>query len=142
VVVAATVERLTQDAGARVVTADGVSIEDTPEGTLMRGLLDLFAQYERAVIRARTTAALAAKCARGERVSRRAPLGYRFESDRQVEDGPERAVLVRVRQLRSKGLSLQSVAGILNAEGSTCRGGRWHVTTLARVLARPAVTGA
>src|SRR5713101_118682 len=32
VVVAATVERLAQDVGARVVTADGVSADDTPEG--------------------------------------------------------------------------------------------------------------
>jgi DNA invertase Pin-like site-specific DNA recombinase len=136
VVVAATVERLTQDAGARVVTADGVSIEDTPEGSLMRGL-DLFAQYERSVIRARTTAALAAKRARGERVSRRAPLGYRFDGAHLVEDTDERATLARVRQLRARGLSLERVAGILNAEGSKCRGGRWHVTTLARALARP-----
>jgi DNA invertase Pin-like site-specific DNA recombinase len=136
VVVAATVERLTQDAGARVVTADGVSIEDTPEGSLMRGLLDLFAQYERSVIRARTTAALAAKRARGERVSRRAPLGYRFDGGRLTEDESELAILVRVRELRARGLSLERVAGILNAEGSTCRGGKWHVTTLARALAR------
>ena len=32
VVVAATIERLVADAGARVVTADGVSAEQTPEG--------------------------------------------------------------------------------------------------------------
>jgi site-specific DNA recombinase len=138
VVVAATVERLAQDAGARVVTADGVSIEDTPEGSLMRGLLDLFAQYERAVIRARTTAALAAKRARGERVSRRAPIGYLFDGGRLAEDEAEGVILARVRELRGKGLSLARVAGILNAEGSTCRGGRWHVTTLARALARSA----
>ena len=31
----------------------------------------------------------------------------------------------------------QFLAGILNPEGSKCRGGRWHVTTLARALARP-----
>ena len=136
VVVAATVERLTQDAGARVVTADGVSIEDTPEGSLMRGLLDLFAQYERSVIRARTTAALAAKRARGERVSRRAPIGFRFAAGRLIEDESEAAVLARVREMRSRGLSLARVVGILSAEGVTLRGGRFHVTTLARALAR------
>ena len=139
VVVAATVERLTQDAGAAVVTADGVAIENTPEGALMRGLLDLFAQYERAVIRARTTAALAAMRVRGERVSRRAPLGYRFDGTRMVEDPAERAILARVRDQRARGVSLQRVVAILNAEGSTCRGGRWHVTTLARALSRASV---
>lgn len=136
VVVAATVERLTQDAGARVVTADGVSVEDTPEGSLMRGLLDLFAQYERSVIRARTTAALAAKRARGERVSRRAPIGFRFDGTRLVADTAEGAILARVRELRSRGLSLARVAAILNAEGVNLRGGRFHVTTLARALTR------
>jgi DNA invertase Pin-like site-specific DNA recombinase len=142
VVVAATVERLTQDAGARVMTADGVSVEDTPEGRLMRTLIDAFAEYERALIRSRTTAALATKRARGERVSRRAPLGYRFDGSRLVEDTDERAILAPVRELRGKGLSLERVAGILNAEGSACRGGRWHVTMLARALARPAATAA
>jgi site-specific DNA recombinase len=136
VVVAATIERLALDAGARVVTADGVAAEDTPEGQLMRGLLDLFAAYERAVIRARTKAALAAKRARGERVSRRAPLGFRFESGRLVSDAGECAILARVATLRENGLSFKRVVDILNAEGLRCRGGRWHVTTLARALAR------
>jgi DNA invertase Pin-like site-specific DNA recombinase len=138
VVIAATVERLAQDAGARVVTADGVSLGDTPEGHLMRGLLDLFAAYERAVIKARTRAALAVKRSRGERVSGRAPLGYRFEGTSLVPEPSEGAVLTRVRELRAKGLSLARVTAILNAEGLDCRGGRWHVTTLARALRRGA----
>jgi site-specific DNA recombinase len=138
VVVAATIERLALDAGARIVTADGVAAEDTPEGQLMRGLLDLFAAYERAVIRARTKAALAAKRARGERVSRRPPLGFRFDGGRLVADPAEQAVLDRIQGMRESGLSLKRVADILNAEGVRCRGGRWHVTTLARSCARVA----
>lgn len=43
VVVAATVERLAQDVGARVVTRDGLSADDTPEGVLMRTLMYAFA---------------------------------------------------------------------------------------------------
>lgn len=138
VVIAATVERLAQDAGARVITADGVTIEDTPEGQLQRGLLDLFAAYERAIIKARTKAALAIKRSRGERVSGRAPLGYRFEDGRVAPDPTEVAALARIQALRAKGLSLARVAAILNAEGLHCRGGRWHVTTLARALRRAA----
>lgn len=135
VVVAATIERLAMDAGARVVTADGVNAEDTPEGALLRGLMDSFAQYERAVIRARTTAALAVKKARGERVSRRAPVGYRFEGSRVIEDEGEQRLLARARDLRAKGLSYQRVVDLLTAEGARLRGGRLHVTTLVRVLA-------
>jgi DNA invertase Pin-like site-specific DNA recombinase len=37
---------------------------------LMRGLVDLFAQYERALIRSRTKAALAVKKGRGERLAK------------------------------------------------------------------------
>lgn len=136
VVVAATVEQMARDAGAQVVTADGVAVEDTPEGALMRGLMDLFAQYERAVIKARTKAALAVKKRNGERFSRRAPLGFGFVGGRLVEDEGERATLQRVREMRAKGLSIARVVGVLNGEGSTCRGGRWHATTLSRVLRR------
>jgi site-specific DNA recombinase len=138
VVIAATVEQLARDAGARLVTADGVTAEDTPEGQLMRTLMDAFAQYERQLIRARTRAALAVKKARGERVSRRAPLGFRFEGGRLAQASEESAILARVREMRARGLSLARVAAILNAEGLKCRGGRWHVTTLARALRRAA----
>src|SRR6185295_17243123 len=96
VVVAATVERLAQDAGARVLTADGVSTEDTPEGMLMRNLMDAFASYERAVIRSRTRAALAVKRGRGERLGGDAPIGYRVEGPRLVPSEPEQAILGRV----------------------------------------------
>ena len=138
VVVAATVEQMAREAGARVATADGVAVEDTPEGMLLRGLMDLFAQYERAVIRARTRAALAVKRSKGLRYTRRAPLGFRFEAGRVMEDAAERDMLARVREMKNRGFSLARVAGILNAEGTRCRGGRWHVTTLARALRRVA----
>jgi DNA invertase Pin-like site-specific DNA recombinase len=138
VVVAATVEQMARDAGAKVRTAHGVSVEDTPEGMLLRGLMDLFAQYERAVIRARTRAALSVKRSKGEKYTRRAPLGFRFEDGRVVEDPTERDMLARVREMKGRGVSLARVAGILNAEGALCRGGKWHVTTLARVLRRAA----
>lgn len=121
VMVAAVVERLVEQAGARVVTSDGVSADQTPEGTLMRTMLDAFAQYERAVIRARTRAALQAKIAKGERVGRpKVPV--------------DQTVLERVRTMRDKGLSLRRIADLLNAEGIKARAGKWHVTTLARVL--------
>ena len=74
-VVAATIERLVQDAGA--VTADGVSAEATAEGQLMRTLLDAFAQYERARIRARIESGRPwqSKRKRGEFLGE-APLGH------------------------------------------------------------------
>jgi DNA invertase Pin-like site-specific DNA recombinase len=138
VVVAATVERLAKDAGARVVTADGVSADDTPEGALMRTLLDAFAAYERSMIKARTRAALAAKKARGERYTRKAPLGWRHMDGRLVSEPGERAALDRIRGLRAAGLSVDRIVQQLNAAGETIRGGRWHATTIRRALRREA----
>jgi len=105
---------------------------------LLRGLMDLFAQYERALIRARTRAALAVLRSKGEQYTRRPPLGFRFEAGQLVEDAAERQVLARVREMRARGFSTARVASILNAEGLRLRGGRWHVTTLARALRRAA----
>lgn len=141
VVVAATIERLVLLERARVVTADGVSAEDTPEGALMRTLLDAFAAYERAVIRARTRAALAVKRARGERISGRAPLGFRFEGGRLVEEPSEQALLACVRDLRSGGASFREVVEQLNASGVTIRGGRVWETTLVRALRHRSSSG-
>ena len=137
VVVAATIERLAEDAGARIITADGVSAEATAEGQLMRTLLDAFAQYERARIRARIRAAMAVKKKRGEFLGE-APLGQaRHEDGVHVAKNPaEQAALARIRQLRRRGLTVRAIAEALNAEGVSARGARWYHQTVHRVLRR------
>lgn len=135
VLTAALVERLCERHGARVLTADGVGNGDGPEAQLLRGMMDLFAQYERAIIRSRTKAALAVKKARGERVGG-VPYGYRDEGGKLVEDPGEQTVVKRARKLRSEGLSLRAIGRALLSEGHTPRSGkRWHVQVLARVVA-------
>ncbi len=69
------------------------------------------------MIRARTRAALAVKRSKGQQYTRRAPLGFRFEDGRVVEDPAEGDMLARVREMKNRGFSLARVAGILNAEG-------------------------
>ena len=137
VVLAAAIERLAQGKGAAIVAADGTSNEQTPEGALMRGLVDLFAQYERALIRSRTRAALAVKKARGERVGE-LPIGFGVHTDGQqlVAHEPEQAALARVHALRAEGFSTRAIADALNAEGVPARGKRWHPTTVHRLLTR------
>lgn len=134
VMVAAMVERLAERVGARVVSADGAGNQRGPEGELMRGLMDLFAQYERAIIRKRTTDALAVKRRRGERISRQLPLGYALGPDGKtlVADEREREVLRYVGALRAAGLSWGQLAARLNAEGIVGRGGPWSRATAAR----------
>jgi DNA invertase Pin-like site-specific DNA recombinase len=133
VVVAATVEKMAQEAGARVVTADGVSAADTPEGALMRTMLDAFAQYERALIRARTRAALAVKRGRLEYTGGPRPFGFRRgEGKSPTADVSEQAALSRARELRGSGLTLRAIAQALHAEGHTAR--VLHPESVSRIL--------
>src|SRR5690606_20526464 len=86
VVKAAMIERLAARHGARVVSAAGEGEGDDPASSLMRRMIDAFAEYERAILKARTKAALAVKKARGERVGS-IPYGKRLGSDgRTLED--------------------------------------------------------
>lgn len=132
---AAAVERLTAEAGSRLQTADGLDSSDSPEGRLLRTLIDAIAQYERALIRARTKAALGAKAKRGEVVGG-IPLGCKAQGGMLVKDHAEQQALERMRRLHAAGTSHASIAHVLTQEGYAPRGKRWHVTTVTRALAR------
>jgi DNA invertase Pin-like site-specific DNA recombinase len=139
VVVASAIERLVEARGARIAAADGTGNATGPEGVLMRGLVDLFAQYERALIRARTTAALAVKRSRGERVGE-VPIGYQAGAGPQLEvNEREQTALTRIEELRASGFAVRAIADALNDEGVPARGRRWHATTVSRLLDRTAV---
>lgn len=143
VVAAAMVERLAERAGARVVSAAGEGTDGgdgDPAAKLMRTMIDAFAEYERALIRARTRAALAVKRTRGEKTGGACPFGFRLAGDgRTLEADPEEARAVdRARALRAGGVAMRTIAERLNADGVPCRGRRWHKTTVVRLLARPA----
>lgn len=141
VMVSAMVERLVQRAGARIVSADGAGNVEGPEGQLMRGMLAVFAQYERALIRGRIRAALAIKKARGERVGQ-IPFGYQLgEGGVLLEQPEEQVAIARVLELRSDGHSIRGIAAELNTEGVPARGKRWHRTTVERLLKRHAEQG-
>lgn len=135
VVVAAMVERLAERHGARILTADGTGNGEGPEAMLLRGIVDVFAQYERALIRARTKAALAVKRARGERTGE-VPYGFRLAADGvHVEaHAAECEVVALVREWRAAGRTLRAIAGDLAARGLAPRnGGRWHPQTVANI---------
>lgn len=132
---AALVERFCEREGARVQAADGTGNGDGPEAALLRRICDLFAAHERLIIKARTKAALAVKKAQGERVGG-VPLGHRAAEDgRLVENATEAAAVMRARALRAEGTSLRGIARALAEEGYRARGSRWHIATLARILA-------
>jgi DNA invertase Pin-like site-specific DNA recombinase len=146
VVTAALADRVAARSGARVLSAAGEGTDtpaDDPSGFLLRGMTDLLAQYERALIALRTRAALRAKRHRGERAGT-VPFGYRSDAaGRLTEDHREQEVLRRVRQLREEGLSLRAIVHRMAEEGVVGRTGRpLALRQVARVEARSRAGGA
>ncbi|MFO0561179.1 MAG: recombinase family protein [Polyangiales bacterium] len=140
VVIAATIERAAQRAGARVVSADGVGTGDSPAESFQRSILDAVAQFERALIRERTRAALRAKRARGQRAGN-VPWGYRARADGVLEEHEhERTIAARVHALRSDGMSLRVIVRALATDGITGRSGRALTLTQIARIARGART--
>lgn len=139
VVLAAMLESLAKRHGARIVSAAGEGGDDAddPSGLLMRRMVDAFAEYERALIRARTRAALAVKKQRGERTGE-VPFGYRLAADgRTIEVEPsEQAIRDRIRALRAAGVSLRGITSTCAADGLVSRAGRpLTLTQVARIAA-------
>ena len=140
VVIAAMVERGAIAAGAVVRTAEGSSDLAGPEGTMMRGIVDVFAAYERELIKARTRSALGVKKARGERVGE-VPYGFRVAVGgvNLEKDPAEQGVLDQVRELRAAGLSQRGIVRELAARGVVSRASRpFAQTQIARMTAKAA----
>lgn len=120
VMIAAMIERLAQRAGAQVVSAagEGEGTADDPGSLLMRRMIDVFAEYERALIRSRTKAALGVKKNRGERIGT-IPFGRRIGSDGKTLErhDAEEAIIHRVRELRTAGMSIRNIVARLATEG-------------------------
>jgi site-specific DNA recombinase len=140
VIAVAMIERLIAKRGARVVSAAGEGTDsDDPAAMLMRRLIDSFAEYERALIAARTRAALAAKRRRGERLSGLVPFGHQLGMDGRtllLED-TEQQTIATIRTFRAAGHSLRQIAKQLNAQGLRTRSGSpWQWEYVRRVLKR------
>ena len=136
VMIAGMLERLVSSSGATIISADGMGNGDGPEAELMRNIVNVFAQYERALIRFRTKAALHVKRGRGERLGE-LPYGKRATEAGMLEDHPgELLAAARVLELRQGGASIRAIAARLNAEGVPARGNGWHRTTVERLLTR------
>ncbi|MGH7285079.1 MAG: recombinase family protein [Polyangiaceae bacterium] len=125
VAVAATIDRAVASNGGRVVSADGVANGVGAADDFLRAILDAAAQYERALIRCRTKAALATKRARGERIGT-VPFGSRVADDgvALIEEPSEKRTLDTARALRIQGLSFRAIARELAERGFVSRTGR------------------
>lgn len=118
--------RRVQGARRRVGFGRGASRYVDGGGRMVVGMLGVVAKWEREVIVERITGALAVKGKRGERRSRFAPYGYRFEGDKVVPDKAAQAVIRYARSLRSRGASYAAVADALNRRGYRTNADRPH----------------
>jgi len=109
--------------GWQVVSLGEAGIDTTtPAGRFAVTIVAAAAALERDLIAARTSEALAAKRARGERVGR--PVEMPAE------------IRARIAADHAAGVSLSAIARNLTAEGvPTARGGVWHAATVRKVLA-------
>jgi DNA invertase Pin-like site-specific DNA recombinase len=103
-------------------------LKDDPGRKLMRQVFGAIAEYDKAMIVSKLRGARERVRARGERCEGQKPYGH--------YDG-EPAILARMRQLRSEGLTYRHVAHQINVEGLPTRSrGRWHAMAVHRILKR------
>lgn len=121
---AAMVEARAEALGARITSTAGEGDGTDPSAKLMRQIVDAFAEYERALIGARTKAALAAKKAKGERVGG-VPYGFSDVDGSLVANDAEREIIAMAKNLSSNGLSLRGICAKFASEGITFRNFSW-----------------
>jgi DNA invertase Pin-like site-specific DNA recombinase len=101
-----------------------------PTRVLLRQMMGAFAQYERTMI---------VQKLRGARQRAKANRpGYREGRKPFGERQGEQETIKRIQQLRAKNLAYDTIAERLNADKVPARAGRWHATSVARVLVRSA----
>ncbi|MEV5347218.1 recombinase family protein [Streptomyces achromogenes] len=126
--------------GGRVFTADhGEHLEDDasdPMRTAMRQMRGVFHQLDRGLIIKRLTEGRAAKGERGGYAYGAPRFGQRVEDGELTDDERENAIAETFERWRDdEGLSIRAICSRANEQGLLSkRGGRWHPTTVQRLL--------
>ncbi|MFY0542488.1 hypothetical protein [Nannocystis pusilla] len=103
----------------------------------MLRIVDVFAVYERDVIRGRTRAAMTAKRERGERVSRFAPYGSELGQGGDLVPAPAELLALRLAgELAAAGVPLRRIGAELERAGHRPRGRAWAPRN-GRLMPRP-----
>lgn len=132
------VERHQREGWALLSVSESIDTR-TAAGRMVCNVLMSVAQWQREDAAERTSVALQHKLGRGEYIGgRTVPYGQRIGADGvKLEDEPdEQRHIKRLRKMRTGGLSYRSIATKLNAEGVAYRGGKWHPTSIVRILDR------
>lgn len=135
------IEKVIEKKKARIISAAGEGTEqDDPAGRMLSGIIDVFAVYERDIIRARTKAALSSMKKQGKRVGH-IPFGYKLAEDGvHLEECPQEQDIIRqMKELQSEGLSIREIANALNERQAFNRGqSKWNHGSVHRLLKKAA----
>lgn len=141
------IEKEVKKARASILSAAGEGTEsEDPGQILMRRMVDAFAEYERAMIRQRTSAAVCAKMqkkkAGHEKTGGCIPFGFDVVQEangvkRLIENNAEQQAIKAMQAMRERGESLRAICERLNENGvKTKTGTRWHPKTVRAILKR------
>ena len=117
-----------RDNGFQLVSASEPELADDtdPHRKAMRGMISIFAELEKSALVLKLRAARQrAKGNRRDYREGRKPFGSR---------PGEQETIARMLDLRKQGLAYDTIAERLNADGFAARAGRWHATSVSRVL--------
>lgn len=128
--------RLIERKGARLVSCAGEGTNgNEPTDILVRGIVDLIAQFERLVIGARTKGALKALKARGVKLGRPGFGEASMGKYRRAEIEQEQAVIDEILGLHGEGHSFRKIARMLEDRGhQTKLGGKWTHVQVGKVI--------
>lgn len=115
----------------------------TPTGELYRNIMAAVAQFEGRLTHERLMKGRRRKAAEGGYIGGWVPYGYRITEDGKYALVSEQADIVRlIFLLRAQGKSMGWTARHLNEiNAPTQNGGRWHVSTVMRILSNRFYTG-
>ena len=125
-----------EEIGLKIILVKERLETDSATGILMRNIMATFADYERGLIRERTTGGRRARARIDGERGGTLPMGYqRIESGKFAVE-PAAAGLVRhIFTLRDEGRAYGAIAAILNAEGfTTQRGKQWHASSVREIV--------
>lgn len=132
-------ERLDK-AGADLVSLSERIDTTSAAGKMVFRMLAVLNEFERDLISERTSAAMAHKRAKGERLGT-IPFGYDVAPDgvSLVRNEEQQKALLMIHKLREEGLTFRAIAAELDSRGIAPKTGKgaWHFGTIAQILKRP-----
>ena len=120
----AVITRLVQRRGAKILSASGVGNDETPEGMLMKSIVQAMACYERSLAVMRTKAVSDSQRKNGKRFTRHAPWGFRWDGGTMVIDEKEQEAIEIAKSCRAQGMTWKATAEALFEAGHRNRKGQ------------------